>query len=228
MKVKQTMGNHIMVKLDQENNVVKTKTGFTLYIDTTFEPEKHTVVTGTVIAIPKNLYAKELPWVTENELQVGDKVAMYYMAVMNCLSNERKKFIKEFRETFIFIAYSNIYAAVRKEQIIPINGYILAEPIPDPYFEKKKEEYLAKGIELVELETKKNKDVCFAKAVHVGKPNTSYKDPNQSDDHINVQPGDDLILKRLRDIPIEYEYHAKLDGGRKLYRIQRHDILAVL
>lgn len=228
MKVKQTMGNHIMVKLDQENNVIKTPSGFTLYIDTTFEPEKHTVVTGTVEAIPKSLYPRDLPWITQNELQVGDKVAMYYMAVMNCLSKERKKFIKEFRQTFIFIAYSNIYAAVRDGKIIPINGYILAEPIPDPFFEKKKQEYLDKGIELVELETKKNKEVCFARAVHVGKPNFGYKDPNQSDYFIEVSPGDELILKRLRDIPIEYEYHAKLDGGRKLYRIQRHDILAVL
>ena len=62
----------------------------------------------------------------------------------------------------------------------------------------------------------------------MGKPNFGYKDPNQSDYFIEVSPGDELILKRLRDIPIEYEYHAKLDGGRKLYRIQRHDILAVL
>ena len=228
MKVKQTMGNHIMVKLDQENNVIKTPNGFTLYIDTTFEPEKHTVVTGTVEAIPKNLYTKELPWVTENELQVGDKVAMYYMAVMNCLSKERKKFIKEFRQTFIFIAYSNIYAAVREGVIIPINGYVLVEPIPDPFFEMKKKEYLDKGIELAELETKKNKEVTFGKVAHLGKPNASYKDPNQSDDQIEISIGDEVIMKRLRDIPIEYEYHAKLDGGRKLYRIQRHDILAVL
>ena len=35
-------------------------------------------------------------------------------------------------------------------------------------------------------------------------------------------------MKRIRDIPVEYEYHAKMDGGRKLYRMQRHDILAVL
>jgi hypothetical protein len=35
-------------------------------------------------------------------------------------------------------------------------------------------------------------------------------------------------MKRISDIPAEYEYHAKMDGGRKLYRLQRHSIMAVV
>lgn len=228
MKVKQTMGNHLMIKLDPENNVVKTPGGLTLYIDTEFEPEKHTVVTGTVEALPPRLVWKELPWKTENELQIGDKVVMYYMAVMNCMAKEQRRYIKEpgTGNVYIFLKYSNIYAAIRNGQIIPINGYILAEPIPDPWYEKLKADALSKGIELVDLDLKSNKNVVFARLVHVGKPIELYRDNYLSDDHIDVVPGDEVILKKVRDIPVEYEYHSKL--GRKLFRIQRHDILAKL
>lgn len=226
MKVKQTMGNHLMIKLDPENNVIKTPGGLTLHIDTSFEPEKHTVVTGTVEAMPPRLIWKELPWKTENELQIGDKVVMYYMAVMNCMAKEQRRYVREMGRTYIFLKYSNIYAAIRDGQIIPINGYILAEPMPDPWQEKRKKEALAKGIELVELDTKSNKNVVFARLVHVGKPIELYREGHLCDDNIDVAPGDEVILKKVRDIPIEYEYHSKLD--RKLYRIQRHDILAKL
>lgn len=229
MNVKQTFGNHLMIKLDPENNVVKTKGGLTLYIDTTFEPEKHTVVTGTVEALPDKLYWKELPWKTEMELRVGDKVVMYYMAVMNCMAKEQRRYIKEpgTGKVFVFIKYTNIYAAIRDGAIIPINGYILAEPIPDPYWEKKKKELMDKGIELAEdHNVNSNKNVVFARLVHVGKPIEKYAAEYLSDDNIDVKPGDEVILKKIRDIPIEYEYHTKLD--RKLFRIQRHDILSVL
>jgi co-chaperonin GroES (HSP10) len=215
-----------MIKLDPENNVVKTPGGLSLYIDTDFEPEKHTVVTGTVEAIPPKLDWKQLPWKTEIEVQVGDRVVMYYMAVMNCMAKEQRRYIREMGRTYIFLKYSNIYAAIRDGQIIPVNGYILAEPIPDPWHEKFKNDALAKGIELVELETKSNKNVVFAKLVHVGKPIELYRDNYLCDDHIDVSQGDEVILKKVRDIPIEYEYHTTLN--RKLYRIQRHDILAVL
>lgn len=228
MKVRQTLGNFVMVKLDPENNVVRTPSGFTLFIDTTFEPEKHTVVTGTVEALPLKLNDSKLPWRTENELQIGDKVVMYYMAVMNALAPQYRRFVKEGRTTWVFIAYSNIYTAIREGVIIPINGYLLAEPIPDPYFEKLKKRYEEKGIELVDPETKSNKNVVFARIVYAGRPNRGYNEIYNSDENVDVKPGDEVILKKIRDIPIEYEYHSTVDGGRKLYRIQRHDILSVL
>ena len=71
-------------------------------------------------------------------------------------------------------------------------------------------------------------DVTFGKVAYIGGKVEKYNSPYKSDNHCNVKVGDEIVMKRIRDIPVEYEYHAKLDGGRKLYRMQRHDILAIL
>jgi len=223
-----TASNNVMVKLDEENNYVITPSGIKLYVDNTYEPEKHTVVTGTVTALPSILQLSQMPWKTEMELEIGDKVVMYYLAVMKAMMPEYRNFIKKDKDIFVFIKYSNIYAAIRSNQIIPVNGYILAEPCPDPFFERKKEESEKKGISIVKINEKSNKNGVFAIARYIGKPNIEYKEPSLSDKNIEVKQGDILLLKKVRDITPEYEYHAKLDGGKLFYRIQRHDIIATL
>ena len=115
MKVKQTLSNYVMVELDHENDTIKMKSGVELAIDTSYEPDKHVVRTGRVMALPSNINNKDnsLPWETELELKIGDRVVMYYLAVQNCLSKEHHRYIKENCMTAIFIKYHNIYAAIK-------------------------------------------------------------------------------------------------------------------
>ncbi len=234
MKQGRVIKNSLMVELDEENNYFITKSGVKIYIDNTFEPEKHIVVTGTVVSAPRSLFFKKgspytMPWKTPLEIKRGDRVVMYYLAVQNCLRDEEKKYIKENGKYYILVRYNNVYAVIRDNKVIPVNGYILAEPAEDPW-KKKKQEYLKKisGIEIVTLQEKSNTDVVFAKAVYIGHPNTEYANSDFSDENIPVKEGDLMVMKKVRDIPVEYEYHSKIDKGRKLYRIQRHDILAIL
>ena len=49
MKVRQTVGNNVMVKLDPENEFIKTKGGLKLFVDTSHEPEKHIVRIGRLL-----------------------------------------------------------------------------------------------------------------------------------------------------------------------------------
>jgi len=222
------LGDNVMVKMDPENEFVQTPNGFKLFIDTTYEPEKHMVRTGIVEAVPKDLSCKDFPWVTENEIQVGDKVVMYYLAIQNCLAPERRHFIKKGKTMWIFIKYNNIYVVVRDDKIIPINGYVLVEPIEDPDWEAKVAKAEKAGLALPDLRGLSKTHVTYGRVAYTGKPIAQYKDEYKSDKGIDVKPGDEVVIKKIRDIPMEYEYHAKLDGGRKLLRMQRHNILAVL
>jgi len=231
MKAKRMMSNNVMVKMDQENEFIKTPSGIKLFIDTSFEPEKHIVRVGEVVALPKRIITSGtgLPWETEIELMIGDRVVMYFLAVQNCLAPEKKNYARDGDNVWIFIKYHNIYAAIRDGKIIPINGYILVEPMEDPEWIRQKEQAARADLELPDLRKPSNTDVVYGRIAYIGKPNKSYIDSiYKADKYYDLKEGDEIVMKKIRDIPVEYEYHAKIDGGRKLYRAQRHDILAKL
>lgn len=221
--------NYVVVKLDPENDRIKLKSGTEIFIDTSYDPGKHVVRTGEVVGLPLSLRGGgDMPWDTDMELREGDRVVMYYLAVQNCLSKEQKKYYRKDGQTLIFIKYHNIYAAIRNGKIIPINGFVLAEPMEDPEWERVVADAKSKGIDLPDLRPPRFKEVTFGKIAYVGTPVKKYFGPHQSDDGVNIRPGDRVVMRRIRDIPVEYEYHAKLDGGKKYYRVRRPDILAIL
>jgi len=232
MKAGYPIGNHVVVLLDPENKFIKTKSGIELYVDTSFEPEKHVVRTGTVIEAPTRLIyhhkKPSYPWKTKPELNAGDRVVMYFMAIQNCLAPEQKKYTREGDDVYIFIKYHNIYAIIEEGNIRPINGYVLVEPLEDPAWLEKKERFEKMNLNLPDLRKPSKTEVTYGKIAYMGAPNEIYADDYKSDQFHDEKVGDTIIMKRIRDIPVEYEYHAKMDGGRKLYRMQRHDILAVL
>lgn len=226
----QATGNKVLVELDSDNDWIKTKSGMKFFIDTSFEPEKHVVRVGTVKSVPTQLWFNEkisglMPWKTDIELKVGDKVVMYYLAVLNCIENG--SFIREDKTTEIFIDYNNIYAIIEEGNVRPINGYVLVEKLEDPNWL----DYVAKmesmNMEAVDTRELSKKNVTFGKVAYIGAPNVCYFDKYKSDENIDIKQGDVVVLKKVRDIPMEFEYHARIDGGRKLFRLQRHDILAV-
>lgn len=230
MKARKMMGNNVMVRLDPENDIIITKSGIKFFVDTSFEPEKHIVRIGEVTALPDKLTKGDgiLPWETEMELQAGDRVLMYFLAIQNCLAPEKRNYIRKGKTIWIFIKYHNIYAAIREGKIIPINGYILVEPIEDPEWLRLQKESTEHGLKLPDLRGLSKTNVIYGKIAYIGNPNKSYNDSYKSDEFYDLSAGDRIIMKKIRDIPAEYEYHAKLDNGRKLYRLQRHDILAKL
>ncbi|MCK4823444.1 hypothetical protein KA005_47270 [bacterium] len=235
MKLEQgrTVGNNVMVELDPENDHIKMKDGGQLYVDTTFEPEKHVTVTGTVKAIPSHLRFNPndpnmMPWETDMELQIGDRVIMHYLAVVNCFRKEIKKYWAEKGRRFVFIQYRSVYCMIRNGDIIPINGYCLVEPIPDRYIQSLHERADTAGLILAGMNEKNNKRVVYGKVAYTGKPNKRYFDTIYTDNEVNISPGDEVVMRKISDIPAEYEYHAKMDGGRKLYRVQRRDIFGIV
>ena len=232
MKVKQTCGNHVLIKLDAINESINLKDGSRLYIDTTFDPEKHATVTGEVIAIPKTLrYTGKpnqgTPWKTTIEVREGDKVVLYYLSVTNCFRPESYKAIIDGDDRYVFVLYQNILAMVRDGQLIPTNGYCLVEPIENPEWTKTKERLAKSGLEAVRLTERSNTGVVYGRIKYCGLPSEAYVDSKHSDDGVNISPGDIVVMRRISDIPLEYDLHAKIDGGKKYWRVQRRNILAI-
>jgi hypothetical protein len=61
---------------------------------------------------------------------------------------------------------------------------------------------------------------------YIGTPNKEYVDEGNSDEGCDVAIGDTVVLRRTHDIPLQYELHARIDGGKKYLRVQRRNILA--
>ena len=217
--------NYVGVKLFPPNDKVRLSSGLELYIDTNFEPEKHVQLMGEVVALPIFLRkGNGMEWNTDCELRIGDTVVMYYLAVMNCLSKEQKRYIKEGNEYIIFIRYNNIYARIRDGETTPLNGYILSEPVEDPERERLRKEMEDAGLVMVNtFQRPTQREVTYSRIKYIGKPVRDFDEPD-----IALKEGDIVMMSKVRDIPVEYEYHTKMDGGKKYYRIRRKDIIAKL
>ena len=232
MKQRQTFGNNVMIKLDGLNDEIKMNDGGVLYIDTTFDPEKHATTTGEVTGLPSRLvYTGKpnsgMPWLTDMEVQIGDRVVLYYLAVVNCFRPESYRAVVEDGDRYIFTGYQNIYAVIRDGKIIPVNGYCLLEPMEDPEWTRTKERMSRSGLQAVKLSEKSNTDVTYGRVAYCGAPIKEYPHKAYSDNGVNITPGDVVMLRRIKDIPLEYDLHAKIDGGKKYWRVQRKDIVAI-
>jgi hypothetical protein len=233
MVYKRTFNNQILIKLDPENKSIRLKNGFELYIDDTFEPEKNITVTGEVWGLPSHLcYSGEpnkgMPWETPLELKYGDKVICYYLAIVNALKSENHKYLIEGNDRYIWIHYQNIFCAYGEGWVKPINGYVLVEPSDDPTIEAQKARMKALGMELVVLNTQSNTNVSYGKVKYMGIPNRRYVDSEYTDEGVDIAIGDIIVLKKISDIPLQYDVHAKIDGGKLYWRVQRRNIMAKL
>jgi len=231
MEFKKTFDNYVLIKLDKENTSIRLKNGYELYLDTSFEPEKNATVTGKIWGLPSKLtYSgepnKNMPWLTDMELKMEDRVIVYYLSIANAFRKEMRRYVLEGEDRYVFIPYSSIYAKYGEGFVQPINGYVLIEPCGDPFVESKRKRLEALGLELVTLTEKSNTMVSFGKVAYVSKPNREYVDEGVSDEGVDVNVGDTVVLRKVSDIPLQYDLHSKIDGGKKYWRCQRRSILA--
>lgn len=231
METKRTLNNMVFIKLDSENTSIKLRNGFDLYIDTTFDPEKHAVVTGEVWGMPSHLKYSgkpnlDMPWDCDMEIQMYDKVILYYLSVTNALDPRNKRYILEGEDKYIFVNYDNIYAIVRGDDVIPCNGYVLIEPIENPEITRTRDRMKALGMEYIEIGRKVTNEVTFGKIKYLGKPNRAYVDEFQSDEGVDVAVGDVVVIRKTNDVPLQYSLHQKVNKGQPLLRCQRRNLLA--
>ena len=133
------MNNMVLVKPRIQNDRVICDSGVELFIDTTYEAEKHTNVVCDVIRVPNQLIFSRkygnyvtMPHDVDMEVLPGDIAYCDYLAVQNAITNkfDGKGFIEN-GEIYILIHYQNIFMVLRDDFPIMCNGYVLVEPTYD-------------------------------------------------------------------------------------------------
>lgn len=220
-------GNYVLIKPYMDMRTSSNIEGVVL--DMTFEEEKHAARVGEVIAVPEKLYYTEqgpdsLPWDTDMEIQVGDEVTYHFLSATTATDRHWERYVEFDGEIYIFVNYDRIFTAKRNGEIICLNGFVLVEPV-----EKVNNRYLPENFSF--SDTYKGKDKYFGRVRFMGSLVRSYRlsrkivhGPDQDD----IKEGDLILMDKVCDIPLEYPFHAMLNGNKVYYRVQRRYIRAIL
>lgn len=225
--------NHVLIKVDRKQDEIKFTSGVKLYLDTSFETEKHAPATGHIVAVPdKLLYsrnnANSIEWDTDMEAHVGDYAIVYFMAATNAFrKNIAKSLEDENGDHYMFVKYENIYLVKRGDTILPLNGYCIAEPVMDHELKVLHDRYNKMGFE-IPLNMRRKFSTKVVKIVYTGNANRQYRRKHLSDDGIEINPGDFVSIQLYADIPIEYDIHKTLDPEKNYVRLQRTHMTALV
>lgn len=124
------LNNHVLLKVSSNNKNIRLESGKVLYLDTSYQKEKHSDVVCEVVAVPDKLifelsdernprtgdYLKmdgSMDWDCDMELQVGDQVIVHYMAYVIAFGDNKKAFVEDGVEYFL-CPYDMIYLAKRR------------------------------------------------------------------------------------------------------------------
>lgn len=196
-----------------------------LFIDTSFETEKHAPTIGEVVKIPNRLVfdrkstMRTTEFDVDMELKVGDMAIYHYLAPENCIM--RKEYVVVDKQIYFIVNYDQIFCAKRGDEVVMVNGYILVEPVVEDVF---------KSSLLITPDTLKDKNSPVEGIVrYIGTPVRNYlyeKDIQENADEPKV--GDTIMFTQDSDIPLQYDLHASLDGKKKFFRMQRKDIFGIV
>jgi len=226
--------NQVLIKLDREQDEYIMGGGQKLYIDPSFEPEKHAPIAGTIINICDRLFFSttparphSMPWDTDIELRPGDHVITYYLTSANAFKDQDGRVMRDReRNVYILVRYDQIFAARRQDKIITCNGWNLLEPIVD--HELKRREASAKAAGLTLPFAGDGVSTKMARILYLAKRNRRYRDPHRYDFEDPLQVGDIVAVRKHGLLPLEFSYHASLQGKKVFYRVQREYIYATI
>lgn len=220
----QTRGNYVLIEPSRGNDEIILPSGLKLYIDITFEKEKHAVTTGTIIKTPKYLVfnrkraAVSVEFDVDMTLLPGDKVFFHYLVSENCIKDGR--YYEVDGRIYFMVKYDRIFCAKRGDEVVMVNGWVLVEPVEEDVYKTNLilPEYLKKQVSQKEGIVK-----------YVGPAVRSYFfEPEIVENDKDAKPGDRILFSPNSDIPLEYDLHASFEGKKKYFRMQRKDIFGVL
>jgi co-chaperonin GroES (HSP10) len=206
------LNNQVIVKIKPEE--YERLKGFEL--DNTFKDSHLSVTAGEIVSVPKSIrYNKgrpsEISWETTLEVEIGDTVIFHYLCFYNATISDGDisgKIFEKDGETFLYVSYSQLFLAVRDEEIIMLNGYVLAE--------KTKIEHKLDVPE--EFQDLKN----IFTITHNGSNNKQYVHKQYND--ADVEVGNLVLTKKNCDVPLQYPHFNLLE--KEYVRIQKNNIIA--
>jgi co-chaperonin GroES (HSP10) len=222
------MQNKLIVKILRKPEELILNDEIKLFIDFSFAHEQHAPTRGEVVNVCEGLDSKKMNWITENEVKVGDIAVYSFESAMHCwFDDPSRTLVDEEKNIYFILDYEDLFCVKRKQELIPVNGYMLCAPIND---------YVKSRIVLPEFVKKRNSDK-FGVVKYIGKQNQGYqlltadgpKRRPELHDSENIKLGDIVIFDKYCDLPIEHEMHSQIIGkGQILFRIHQCYIKAVI
>lgn len=235
-----------MVKYSGEYEYITLENGVKMKTVPLFDPQFYRGISGEVVSIPdkirfdghtiskikKRIPGKKLPsffltrvqwlkFLSSNvevplEMEIGDKVYFQFNQNIDCLENGR--FVEEDGDIYFFIPYNECICVVRGEQVIPLNGYILVEPIP-----MTQEDKIIQGVELVLME-----EYVTQKGIvkYTGAPAQAYLDNVNLKDNDDIKAGMTVYFAFNDNVPIEYDLFQEINKGKPIMYMHRQAVLS--
>lgn len=224
MKIDRIPKNYVLIEVPLERHEsVKMGNGEELYLDSTYEPEKHARNYGTVLKVPDRLKYSgvkgdeySLEYDADMDLEVGDIAYFHYLESAKAV--KRGQVFEVDGKRAVMIRYDRIFFARRGDELVMANGWILVEPI---YEDEIKSDII------IIPDTAKGKPKTLEGIVrHVGSGIREYIFGKENGADTNeVSVGDHIAFTKYSNIPIEYGLHETLD--KTYFRVQQKDILGI-
>jgi co-chaperonin GroES (HSP10) len=122
------ISNYVLLKAKVDPSKIQLKGGNIIFLDTSWQPEKHSAIVCEVVDIPDKLifgYTGEIDkghkmikecsmdWDTDVEVLSGDEVIIHYNAYVTAFGDDKRAF--EFDgEEYFFVKYDQIFVAKRR------------------------------------------------------------------------------------------------------------------
>jgi len=219
------INNLVLVKPAIDTSKRKIGKNKKLILDTWFDEHVHSKRVVEVVKIPENLVfsknmriAGSMSWKTNIEVQVGDRVWIRALAAIdNDETNMNKIFIDN--EEHWFINYEDFIVAKRNnEYVIPLNGYVLMQPVREDLKER------LPGLELVQDKGK----LLYWEVKFSGVPNEAYRYSKKLDFKNDLPEDTEVgISRKRRPYLMEDDMHKCFNGDEEYYFIQRADIVYI-
>lgn len=176
-----TLNQQYVVKFDSlTREKVKITDGLEFQLDTRFNRQHHAAEQGTVLAAPY-----------DDDIHVGDIVVCQYLVI------EDKNKLGQDSEGFYQLSHrEQIFAVLRMDEIIMIDGYILVKPEET---EENEYEVNSFGMKVLKAEVKGRETIAVV--THIGS------------DVTNVEIGDRVKIHKAAQYPLTL-------NGEKYYRVR--------
>jgi len=152
-----------------------------LYQGSQVNPADYVNIVGEVVAVPRSVKKRmDYDGFSPKDIQVGDQAIFSYEVIYNLEELQNGKFAYKnqlnYKKDEVFLAdITNIFAVIRDEEIIMVNGYVMLQDISEP----------SKLILVTEKRVTPN--AVSATVVAIGNPLTNQKP-------IDVQANEKVLL----------------------------------
>lgn len=152
--------NKVFVKMQAYDDLVHTKSGITLYKDTTYNPEWSATVSAPVLSTPRSVREADIDTEGIKEfVKKGDTLLFRYMVIIQKDQRDNDTDIHHNQffingEAFWKVDYSMILGVIRKGKIIPAPGYVYCTPIIEKTEEKEGSLFIPESMQQKILQNK--------------------------------------------------------------------------